>query len=63
MLVLPAVLIFGAATFLLVRARQIGLLEVMIVGLFGFFLATSGLAHGIAAFIAALGSAFTGTGH
>jgi hypothetical protein len=63
MLSLPAALIFGAATVLLLRARQIGYLDVVVVGLFGFFLASTGLAHGIAALIAALTDGFSGNGH
>jgi hypothetical protein len=56
MLALPAVLLFGAGTALLLRARQIGWLELLVVGLFGFFLASSGIAHYIAAVFAALSS-------
>ena len=60
MLALPAVFIFGAATWLLIRSRQIGPLEVAIVALFGFFLATTGIAHTIAAVLTALGSSING---
>jgi hypothetical protein len=63
MLSLPAALIFGAATALLLRARQIGYLDVVVVALFGFFLASTGLAHGIAALIAAITNGLPGTGH
>jgi hypothetical protein len=63
MLALPAVFLFGAATWLLIRSRQIGPLEVVIVALFGFFLASSGIAHIIAAVLTALGGATSGTGH
>lgn len=62
MLALPAVLLFGAATALLIRARQIGWLELLIVGLFGFFVASSGIAHYVAAVIAAL-STGSSNGH
>jgi hypothetical protein len=40
---LPAVLIFGAGTWLLVRSRVARMAEVIVIGLFGFFLATTGL--------------------
>jgi hypothetical protein len=40
---LPAVLIFGAGTWLLVRSRIARMTEVVIIGLFGFFLASTGL--------------------
>lgn len=63
MLALPAVLLFGAATALLLRARQIGWLELVVVALFGFFLASSGIAHTIAALIAALNAGSSGNGH
>jgi hypothetical protein len=39
----PAVLIFGAGTWLLVRSRIARMAEVVIIGLFGFFLASTGL--------------------
>ena len=63
MLALPAVLLFGAGTWLLVRSRQIGYLEVVIVALFGFFLASSGIAHYIAGVFVALGDVFNSSGH
>ena len=60
MLAPPAVFIFGAATWLLVRSRQIGHLEVVIVALFGFFLAATGIAHVIAAVLTALSTGING---
>jgi hypothetical protein len=63
MLALPAVLLFGAATWLLLRARQIGWLELVIVALFGFFLASTGIAHYIAAVVVALDGGTSRTGH
>lgn len=47
-MVFPAAFIFGALTWLLLRSRMIRLLEVVIVGLFGFFLASTGLGHEVA---------------
>lgn len=44
----PAVIIFGALSWLLLRSRMMRPLEAVIVGLFGFFLATTGLGHGLA---------------
>jgi hypothetical protein len=63
MLALPMVLLFGAATALLLTTRRIGWLDLLIVGLFGFFLASSGIAHYIAAVFAALGASSSGNGH
>ncbi|WP_194921443.1 hypothetical protein [Catenulispora rubra] len=47
-IVFPAVFIFGALSWLLIRSRMIRPLEAVIVGLFGFFLATTGVGHEVA---------------
>ena len=62
MLALPAVFLFGAATWLLIRSRQIGWVELLIVALFGFFLASSGIAHIVAAVLFALGGGSSSSG-
>ena len=51
---LPAVIVFGLATWLLVHSRQVGALELVIVGLFGFFLAATGLGHELGVFLDSL---------
>lgn len=48
---LPAVIIFGLVSWLLLRSRMIRPLEAVIVGLFGFFLAATTLGHGLATFM------------
>lgn len=57
----PAVIIFGAVSWLLLRSRTIRPLEATIVGLFGFFLATTGLGHGLAVILDDMLGAWHGT--
>lgn len=51
MIAFPAVILFGVVSALLIRSRTIRPLEAVIVGLFGFFLAATGLGHGLGVFL------------
>lgn len=57
----PAVIIFGGLAWLLLRSRTIRPLEATIVSLFGFFLASTGLGHGMAVLIDDVMGAYHGT--
>jgi hypothetical protein len=46
-IVLPAVILFGIGTGVLIRSRTIRVFEALVVGLFGFFLAATGLGQAI----------------
>ena len=47
--VVPAVLLFGAVMFILIRSRMLRPLEAVISVLFGFFLASTGLGAAVGA--------------
>jgi hypothetical protein len=41
---LPLVVVFGALTLMLRRSREVSIFQVLVIGLFGFFLAETGVA-------------------
>lgn len=47
---LPAVILFGGLSALLLRLRAVRPLEALVLALFGFFLAATGLGHELAVF-------------
>ncbi|MYW03056.1 hypothetical protein [Streptomyces sp. SID3343] len=58
----PMVVIFGLIVFMLVRAGELRVWQVCVVGLFGFYLAQSSLAPSITALVGSLLGALFHTG-
>lgn len=50
----PLVFVFGLLVFMLVRAGELRVWQVCVVGLFGFYLAQSALAPAISSLVASL---------
>lgn len=48
MINIPAVLFFGICTWLIMRSRRVGGLDLVVIALFGFFLGRTQFAHVIA---------------
>lgn len=62
MLLVPAVVLFGFGTLLVMRSRRVSYLDMVIIGMFGFALGSTDVAHFLASFLDALFPGSPGAG-